>query len=72
LGSQGENLSLWGPERFFSVVGIAIDIPIIRKSQNKKLQDFGWFRWNRDWPAQELRNEDIKSLYQKGKSTLQK
>jgi len=40
--------------------------------KNKKLQDFGWFRWNRDWPAQELRNEDIKSLYQKGKSTLQK
>ncbi|HCO95268.1 MAG TPA: hypothetical protein DIU00_15180 [Phycisphaerales bacterium] len=33
LGSQGGNLSLWGPERFFSVVGIAIDIPIIRKSQ---------------------------------------
>ena len=22
--------------------------------ENKKLQDFGWFRWNRDWPAQEL------------------
>jgi hypothetical protein len=36
LGSQGGNLSLWGPERFFSVVGIAIDIPIIRKSPKKK------------------------------------
>lgn len=22
--------------------------------ENKKLQDFGWFRWNRDWPCQEL------------------
>jgi len=22
--------------------------------ENKKLQDFGWFKWNRDWPAQEL------------------
>jgi len=35
LGSQGGNLSLWGPGRFFSVVGIAIDIPIIRKSREK-------------------------------------
>jgi len=22
--------------------------------ENKKLPDFGWFRWNRDWPVQEL------------------
>ena len=40
LGSQGGNLSLWGPERFFSVVGIAIDIPIIRKSPKKYHKEF--------------------------------
>ena len=39
LGSQGGNLSLWGPERFFSVVGIAIGIPIIRKSPKKLLNN---------------------------------
>jgi len=22
--------------------------------ENKKLPDFGWFKWNRDWPVQEL------------------
>ncbi|MHC4168067.1 MAG: hypothetical protein ACYSWQ_14005, partial [Planctomycetota bacterium] len=32
LGSQGGNSSRWGPERFFSVVGIAmLDTPIMAR-----------------------------------------
>jgi len=37
LGSQGGNLSLWGPERFISVVGIACS-PNHCSEEPKKIQ----------------------------------